>query len=157
MSTSVSGNQVDCTGVLNWLGPEPVTPNWPYCQTMWPKGSTRMTRLSATPPGACGITPGGVPVPAIKVKGPTRWASLQPTMDLAEKSFGPNPNCQTMRPSGSVSMTRLLNWSAIRRLPGWLKWRLSGTLPADAVPARTSAPTATKTEHQAPVETRILL
>src|SRR5215469_6088853 len=35
-------------------------------------------------------------------------------MDDGEKSAGPKPNCQTMLPLWSTSMTRLLNWSAIR-------------------------------------------
>src|SRR5690349_10590359 len=109
MRTSVLGSQVDCTGVLSRLGEEPVLPNMPYCQTMLPEESTRMTRLSAAPLGACGITPGGVPVPAISVKSPTRCASLQPITDLDEKSFGPKPNNQTMLPAESASMTRLLN------------------------------------------------
>src|SRR5216684_2359792 len=98
------GSQVHCTGVLSRLGVEPVFPNMPYCQMIFPDGSTRITRLSAAPLGACGMTPGGVPVPAIKVFCPTRCASLTPMIELGEKSFGPNPNDQTMLPAGSVSI-----------------------------------------------------
>src|SRR6266853_390994 len=85
MRTSVFGSQVHCTGVLSRLGVEPVFPNMPYCQMILPDGSTRITRLSAAPLGAWGMTPGGVPVPAINVLGPTRWASLTPMMELGEK------------------------------------------------------------------------
>ena len=28
--------QVACTGVLSWLGPDPMTPNCAYCQTILP-------------------------------------------------------------------------------------------------------------------------
>src|ERR1700746_83789 len=38
-------------------------------------------------------------------------------IDAGEKSAGPRPNCQTILPLASTSMTRLLNWSAIRVLP----------------------------------------
>ena len=57
-----------CTGVFKRFGPEPVCPNWPYCQTIPAKMDPPVRpRLLTTPSGACGITPAGVPVPAIKV------------------------------------------------------------------------------------------
>ena len=131
------------------MGPEPVCPNWPYCQTMWPAGSTRTTRLSATPSGACGITPAGVPVPAMRVNGPTRWTSFTPMMDRGEKSFGPSPNDQTMLPAGVTSITRLLNWSAMRMLPGRLKSRLSLNDSPKAGPAGSKSPAHTSTAQRA--------
>src|SRR6266849_1661700 len=99
MSTWKFGSQVLCTGVLSRLGPDPVSPNCPYCHTILLKGSTRMTRLSGAPSGACGITPAGVPVPAINVYGPTRCTSLTPIIDLAVKLVGPSPNDQSMSPA----------------------------------------------------------
>ena len=47
--------------------------------------------------GASGWPP-GVPVPAIRVSSPMRWASLVPMIDADEKSDGPRPNCQTILP-----------------------------------------------------------
>jgi hypothetical protein len=60
----------------------------------------------------------------------TRWASLVPMMDCRLKSRGPLPNCHTIWPAGSTSITRLLNWSAIKMLPGRLN---SGYSPAGAL------------------------
>ena len=111
-----------------------------------------MTRLSAAPLGAWGITPAGVPVPASRVSGPTRWASLQPMIDRAEKSFGPSPNDQTILPAGSVSMTRLLNWSAIRMLPRLLKARLTPRLWAWTALASSRTPAAVTAAQKAPVK-----
>src|SRR5207244_537257 len=121
MSTLPFGRNVFWTGVFNWLAPKPVTPNWPYCQTMLPPWSTSRTRLSTQPALQFGVAPGGTPVPDISVRLPTRSASLVPAIALAEVSPGPFPNCQTMLPEGEISMTRLLNWSVIRIFPGWLK------------------------------------
>ena len=66
--------------------------------------------------------------------------------------FLPRPKDQTILPEGSISMTRLLNWSAIVRLPRWLNSRLSTTGPAVVVMAKAMTPTAVRTEHQAPPE-----
>src|ERR1700688_385766 len=90
-----------------------------------------MTRLSAQPAGQFGSTPAGIPVPAISVSSPTRSASFTPKIELAEKSVGPRPQDHTMLPFLSASITRLLNWSEIRMLPGWLN--LEGeSIPAEA-------------------------
>src|SRR5207244_10323450 len=121
MSTLPFGRNVFWTGVFNWFGPNPVTPNWPYCQTMLPPWSTRRTLLSTQPALQFVVAPGGTPVPDISVRLPTRSASLVPAIAFAEVSPGPFPNCQTMMPEGEISMTRLLNWSVIRIFPGWLK------------------------------------
>src|ERR1700680_1178773 len=114
MSTSPLGSQVFWTGELSSLRPAPVTPNLPYCQTISPEGSTRTTRLSAHPVGQVGSLPGGAPVPAIRVRSPTRCASFTPMIEAAETSFGPRPKCQRMFPARSTSITLLLNWSAMR-------------------------------------------
>src|SRR6202049_3851556 len=114
MSTSPLGSQVFWTGELSSLRPAPVTPNLPYCQTISPEGSTRTTRLSAHPVGQFGSLPGGAPVPAIRVRSPTRCASFTPMIEAAETSFGPRPKCQRMFPARSTSITLLLNWSAMR-------------------------------------------
>ena len=58
-------------------------------------------------------------MPAISVNLPTRSASLVRIIDCGEKSAGPKPKCHTILPFGSTSITRLLNWSAIRVL--WLE------------------------------------
>src|SRR5579864_2998761 len=42
-------------------------------------------------------------------------------IECGVKSLGPRPKDQTMWPPGSTSITRLLNWSAIRIFPGRLK------------------------------------
>ncbi len=95
---------------------------------MFPPRSTRRTRLSGQPDFLQFlVAPGGMPVPDISVRSPTRSASLVPTIALAEVSPGPWPNCQTMLPPGSISITRLLNWSVMRMLPGALN-----SLPARA-------------------------
>src|SRR5450756_1290673 len=70
-------------------------------------------------------------------------------MDRAEKSFGPSPNDQTILPDGSVSMTRLLNWSGIRTLPSWLKSRFNFRLSAETVPARARTPMAVRRAREA--------
>jgi len=77
--------------------------------------------------------------------------------DLAEKSFGPRPNDQTMLPDLSTSMTRLLNWSAIRMLPGSLNSRFNLGLSAETVFARTMTPMVIRTEHQAPLNAIMLM
>src|SRR2546425_1510883 len=135
MSTLPFGRNVFWTGVFNWFGPNPVTPNWPYCQTILPPWSTRRTRLSTQPFLQLVVAPGGTPVPDISVRLPTRSASLVPAIALAEVSPGPFPNCQTMFPARSISITRLLNWSVIRIFPG----RLNPELVVDTTPARTGA------------------
>src|SRR6267143_6229525 len=123
------GRNVFWTGVLSWLNPKPVTPKTPYCQRMLPPLSTRITRLSTQPDFLqLGVAPGGMPVPDINVRLPTRSASLVPTIALAAVSPGPFPNCQTMVPSGAISITRLLNWSVMRMLPGWLNLELEVTV-----------------------------
>src|SRR5438309_10383147 len=114
------GRNVFWTGVLSWLNPNPVTPKVPYCQMMLPLWSTRRTLLSTQPLLQFVVAPGGIPVPDISVRLPTRSASFVPTIALAEVSPGPFPNCQTILPAGSISMTRLLNWSVMRMLPGRL-------------------------------------
>src|SRR3989454_6176926 len=121
MSTLPFGRKVFWTGVFNWFGPNPVTPNLPYCQTMLPPWSTSRTRLSTQPALQLVVAPGGTPVPDISVRLPTRSASLVPAIALADASPGPFPNCQTMLPDGEISMTRLLNWSVIRIFPASLK------------------------------------
>src|SRR6266481_4132819 len=104
------GNRVFCTGVLSWSNPDPDTPAWPYCQTMCPAGFTNITRLSGQPLGQVGSLPAGAPVPAISVRGPTRWASFTPTTECGPATLEPSPNCQiTSWVLGSTSMTRLLN------------------------------------------------
>src|SRR5437016_5912559 len=139
MSTFPFGRYVFCTGVFSWLGPNPVTPNSPYCHTIFPFESTRITRLSTQPDFLqFGVAPGGMPVPAIRVKSPTRSASFVPTIAFAEVSPGPVPNCQTILPAGSISMTRLLNWSVIRMLPGRLN--SLGLCPFDPVPDNKMTP-----------------
>ena len=69
-------------------------------------GAVRRFGLAAR---ACRCPPSGVRVP-------TRSASLVPMIEACVKSAGPKPNCQTMLPLRSTSITRLLNWSAIRVL-----------------------------------------
>src|SRR6266699_3590111 len=126
-------------GLLSWLGPNPVTPNSPYCHTISPFESTRITRLSTQPDLLqFVVAPAGIPVPDISVKFPTRSASFVPTIAFAEVSPGPFPNCQTILPAGSISMTRLLNWSVMRMLPG----RLNSleTCPFDTVPDNKMTP-----------------
>ena len=54
-------------------------------------------------------------------------------IDAGEKSAGPRPNCQTILPMESTSITRLLNWSAIRILPRELNSLSCGV--AEAQPA----------------------
>src|SRR5271169_4295243 len=116
------GSHVFCTGVFSWLGPDPVTPACPYCQMMFLSGSTSMTRLSAQPLGQVGSAPGGTPVPATSVKGPTRCASLTPTTECGPATLDPFPKCQTILwLLGFTSMTRLLYWSEIRIFPLVLK------------------------------------
>src|ERR1700694_1375531 len=89
------------TGTFSWLGPEPVTPAVPYCQTMSPDRLTTMTRLSTQlNDGATGEPPRGPPVPASGV-GPraTRSASLRPMMlpGPGLQSIGfPEPKLQTV-------------------------------------------------------------
>src|SRR6266478_8682207 len=156
MRTWKLGRKVHCTGVFKRSGPEPLWPNWPYCQTTLPKGLTRMTRLSGAPPGLCGMTPAGVPVPAMSVNGPTRWASLTPMMELDEKSFGPSPNDQRMLPAVLISITRLLNWSAIRILPGRLNPGLRLKLWAGTL-LGSSSPMAASTAQNALVKRLNLL
>src|SRR6266849_9346527 len=80
----------------------------------------RRTRLSRQQLLQFVVAPGGTPVPDISVRLPTRSASLVPAIALAEVSPGPFPNCQTIFPARSISITRLLNWSVIRIFPGWL-------------------------------------
>jgi hypothetical protein len=112
------------TGTLSWSGPEPLTPACPYCQTMPPVWLTMITRLSTH--AATGAKPAGLPVPAIRVSPPARRsASLGPIIDpgpgLHSDPF-PEPKLHTtLLVSGSTSITRLLNWSVINRLPGVLK------------------------------------
>jgi hypothetical protein len=60
---------------------------------------------------------------------------LVPAIALAEVSPGPFPNCQTMFPARSISITRLLNWSVIRIFPAWL----NPEFVVDPTPARTGA------------------
>src|ERR1700722_105023 len=108
-----------------------------------------MTRLSAQPAGQFGSTPAGIPVPAISVSCPTRSASFTPSMELAEKSMGPRPHDHTMLPFLSASITRLLNWSEIRMLPGWLNFE-DETIPAQAG----SAANAIAPEIKAPAARR---
>src|SRR3989441_12612925 len=122
------GRNVFWTGVLSWLNPNPVTPKVPYCQMMLPLWSRRETLLSSQPLLQFVVAPGGIPVPDISVRLPTRSASFVPTIALAEVSPGPFPNCQTILPSGAISMTRLLNWSVMRMLPFWLNLELEVTV-----------------------------
>src|SRR3989442_9777350 len=143
ISTFPFGRNVFWTGVFNWFGPNPVTPNWPYCQTMLPPWSTRRTRLSTQPFLQLVVAPAGMRVPDISVRLPTRSASLVPTIALAEVSPGPFPNCQTRFPARSISIARLLNWSVIRIFPGWLNPELvvdptvdrTGAIPYAAIDA----------------------
>ena len=106
---------------------EPATPALPYCQMIWPSWSTTNTRLSGQPfigseqPGRGGLL-AGVPVPERRVKGPNRSASLTPTILCAPGLSDPLPNCQTIAcVLRSISITRLLNWSAIKMLSASLK------------------------------------
>src|SRR5579859_1579235 len=79
-------------------------------------------------------------------------------MDLAEKSFGPNPNCQTILPPGVASTTRLLNWSAMRMSPGWLKWlAVKLKLPAETKVVEARTPATAYREQRSPIETNIFL
>src|SRR5712692_9780228 len=137
------GRNVFWTGVLSWLGPNPVIPNWPYCQRMLSPRSTRITRLSTQPDFLqLVVAPGGTPVPEIRVRLPTRSASFVPAIALAEVSPGPFPNCQTIFPARSISITRLLNWSVIRIFPAWLNPEFA----VDPTPARTGAIPYTATD-----------
>src|SRR5712664_1237658 len=65
---------------------------------MLPSRSTRITRLSTQPDLQFVVAPGGMPVPDIRVRSPTRSASLVPTIAFAEVSPGPLPNRQRMLP-----------------------------------------------------------
>src|SRR6267378_3576807 len=115
-----TGRYVFWTGTFNWLGPNPETPNCPYCQTILSPRSTMSTRLSTQPDFLqLVVVPGGTPVPDISVRPPgILSASLVPAIALADASCGPFPNAHTMLPAGSISMTRLFNWSVIKMFPG---------------------------------------
>jgi hypothetical protein len=56
----------------------------------------------------------------MRVNGPTRWTSFTPMIDLAEKSFGPSPNDQTILPAGVISMTLalVLFWGYVEAFDG---------------------------------------
>jgi hypothetical protein len=69
--------------------------------------------------------------------------------DLDVKSFGPRPNDQTILPDGPISMTRLLNWSAIRILPRSLNSRFNFRLSAEAARESAMIPTAATTVRTA--------
>ena len=153
------GSWIANTGTLSWFGPEPVTPAWPYCQTMLPAWSTTMTRLSAQLKlGSAGDAPSGTPVPASRVRpSPSRSASLVPMIAPGPglHSDGlPGPEAPDDRSvSGSTSIARLLYWSVIRRLPGALKSACGplplSTLATRGAPRGTEPPgTASTTPHQ---------
>src|ERR1700730_10603918 len=115
------GSHVFCTGVLSWSGPDPAPRAWPQCPMIFPLGSTIMTRLSPQPFGQVGSAPAGTPVPATRVNGPMRCASLTPTTECGPATLDPFPNRHTtLWFLGFTSMTRLLYWSEIKTFPGVL-------------------------------------
>src|SRR6516165_178435 len=74
-----------------------------------------------------------------------RCASFTPMIECGLKSFGPRPNDHTIFPDGVVSMTRLLNWLAMRTFPGRLKFRGSRIC---AFTAETTSPPAATASKQ---------
>src|ERR1700686_2357456 len=124
MRMSWFGSWIANTGTFRSPVPFPATPARPYCQTIPPFSFTTMTRLWGQVE---------VPVPTISVSPPaSRSASFgamtAPGPGLHRLAL-PDPKLQTTCfVSGFTSMTRLLNWSVIRRSPGWLNpgWRAGG-------------------------------
>ena len=73
-------------------------------------------------------------------------------MELAEKSFGPSPNCQTILPAGfglDDAVVELVGNQDVARL---IEVRGSASCPlAETVPAKARTPMAVSKDHQAPV------
>src|SRR5258708_37228626 len=134
------GNHVLCTGALSWSEPDPVTPGWPYRQMILALGSKSITRLSGQPFGHVGSAPAGTPVPATRVRFPTRCASLMPTTECGPGLLDPFPKDQTILwVLGFTSVRRLLFCSGMRMFSGVLKpfpWacvEMAQMAPSDAV------------------------
>lgn len=133
--------------MFSWFNPDPATSAWPYCHTMWPSSLTRITRLSRQ----------ALRVGARRVG--ARWRSgtgdqpqaadllgvVGPTIECGPATDEPSPNRQTTWWCRLTSITRLLNWSAVRisplalKPPGSAGWCADAAVAAPAVPSQSNA------------------